>query len=121
MDGSFTDEQVHIWLQEVADEAWVSLHYDSPGLSGVGLAEIEGGGYTRCKVPMSQPANRTIWSLADARFAGLQQNQLTHFGIWDGEHNGLLRAYGRLPGGIRVVLTGDGFVLREGDLAISFG
>ena len=42
--GSFTDEQVHVWLQEVADAGWISLHFDTPALGAVGLAEISGAG-----------------------------------------------------------------------------
>lgn len=119
-DGTFTDYKVHQWLQEVANGAWVSLHYDSPSLGGVGASEISGGGYKRSKVPFSQPSNRTIWSLGDARFTGLTQNQLTHFGIWDKTTLGNLVAYGRLPS-TRVVLNGQGYVIFEGELAISFG
>lgn len=120
MDGSFSDQQVHIWLQEVADAGWISLHYDSPSLGGIGACEIEGGGYVRFKGIFTQPANRTIWSLSDARFSGLIQNRLTHWGIWDAQNQGMLRASAQLPERY-TVLTGNGFTLHEGDLAISFG
>lgn len=120
MSGNVTDDQVHIWLQEIADTTYVSLHFDTPALGGVGSNEITGGGYKRSKVPFSQPANRTIWSLDDARFTGLTQNQLTHFGLWSDVTGGLLMGYGLLP--VSVVITnGQGYILKGGDLAISFG
>lgn len=118
MDGSISDVQVHLWLQEIADNAYVSLHYDTPGLGGVGLSEISGGGYRREKVLFSQPANRSIWSLDDVKFSGLTQNQLTHFGIWNKRTLGRLMAYSALPETV-TVLNGWGYRLREGELAIS--
>jgi hypothetical protein len=118
--GSFTDEQVHIWLQEVADAGWISLHFDTPALGAVGLAEISGGGYRRVNMIWSQPVNRIIWSLDDARFIGLTQTQLTHFGVWDQQFQGMLRAYGDLPEKINV-LNGWGYALKAGELAVSFG
>lgn len=120
MDGSITDQRVHKWLQEIADGAYVSLHYDTPALGGIGACELSGGGYKRAKTPFSQPSNRTIWSLEDAKFTGLVQNQITHFGIWDTATRGELVAYASLPEKA-TVLNGWGFVLREGQLAISFG
>lgn len=120
MDGGFEDWQVHQWLQEVADAGWISLHYDSPGLDLITRAEIEGGGYTRFKMAFSQPANRTIWSLIDARFTGLLQTRLTHFGVWTDEFQGSLRASGRLPEAV-TVLNGKGYILHAGELALSIG
>lgn len=120
MNGSFTDQKVHEWLQEIADGAFVSLHYDTPALGGVGASEISGGGYARSKVAFSQPSNRSIWSLEDARFSGLKQNQITHFGIWDSKTQGMLVAYAALPES-QTVYNGWGFTLREGELAISIG
>ena len=119
-DGSVTDEQAHRWLQEIADHGWVSLHYDTPGLSGADRAEISGGGYVRFQMQWSQPSNRAIWSMVDARFTGLTQTKLTYFGVWDQAAKGLLRAYGELPEPV-VVLNGKGYVLHHGQLAISFG
>ena len=119
-DGTFTDDQVHLWLQEIADEAWISLHYDSPVLGGVGQCEISGGGYKRDKVAMSQPANRTIWALEDAKFTGLTQTRLTHFGINTQASKGRLIAYARLSSPV-TILNGRGWLLRAGELAISFG
>lgn len=119
-DGSATDEQVHLWLQEIADGGWVSLHYDSPALGGGDKAEIGGGGYQRFQMAFSQPNNRAIWSLLDARFTGLMQNKLVYFGVWSEKNNGFLRAYGELPSPV-VVLNGKGYILHAGLLAISFG
>jgi hypothetical protein len=119
-DGTWSDEQVHLWLQDVADAGWVSLHYDSPILGGLDRAEISGGGYKRIKVSFSQPSNRIIWSLTDARFTGLVQTQLTHFGIWSGESLGMLRASGLLPTKV-IILNGKGFVIPAGELALSIG
>jgi len=120
MAGNITDDQVHLWLQGIADAAYVSLHFTTPALGGVGYNEISGGGYKRALTPFSQPANRTIWSLDDARFTGLLQNQLTHFGIWNTATGGLLVAYGELPTAV-VITSGQGYILKGGDLAISFG
>src|SRR3954471_15497203 len=116
MDGSITDEQAHIWLQAIADAGWVSLHYDSPALGGPDLAEIAGGGYKRFKMLWSQPNNRPIWSLVDARFTGLVQTKLTYYGVWSGTgKNAILRAYGELPTPV-VVLNGKGYSLHQGQL-----
>ena len=120
MDGTFTDEQVHLWLQDIADNAWVSLHYDTPALGGVGACEISGGGYARYQVAFTQPTNRAIWSLQDVQFKGLTQNQLTHFGIWNKQTKGRLMAYGSLSDKV-TILNGWGFTIKEGELAISFG
>lgn len=118
MSGSFSDEQVHAWLAE-AQDSWVSLHYESPGLNGIGRGEISGGGYTRTHVTFSDPSNRAIWSLSDAKFTGLLKNRLTHFGVWDSEHNGMLRAYGELPNNGATVLDGQGYLITSGKLALS--
>ena len=120
MDGSITDEQAHIWLQEIADGGWVSLHFDTPALGGVERAELSGGSYQRVKVPWSQPTNRAIWSLDDARFNGLVANKITYFGVWNSAVKGMLRAYAELPSPA-VVLTGKGYILHAGTVAISFG
>ena len=40
MDGSITDDQAHEWLQEIADNGWISLHFDNTALGGSDLAEI---------------------------------------------------------------------------------
>jgi hypothetical protein len=121
MDGSLTDEQAHRWLQQIADAGWVSLHFDTPALGGVDRAEIVGGGYQRFKMAWSQPTNRAIWSLVDARYAGLQQTKITYFGVWSGSgKDAFLRAYGELPEP-RVVLNGKGFILHAGSIAVSFG
>ena len=120
MEGSFTDSQVHKWLQDIADNGWVSLHYDMPALGGIGLCEIDGGGYNRQKAIFSQPANRSIWSLEDIRFTGLRQTQLTHFGVFTKQQNGLMICYGRLPEK-QIILNGKGYIIHEGELAISIG
>lgn len=118
--GSLSDEQAHLWLQDIADAGWVSLHYDNPGLGASDRGEISGGGYQRFKMSWAQPNNRIIWSLLDARYTGLVQNRLTHFGVWSEQAQGFLRAYGELPEPA-MVLNGKGYVLHAGMLAISFG
>ena len=120
MDGSITDDQAHEWLQDIADNGWISLHFDNPALGGVDRAEISGGGYNRIKMPFSRPQNRAIWSLRSIEFAGLNQNKISHFGIWNAEHRGKLRAYGefRTP---HIVLTGGRVNIKDGDLAITIG
>jgi len=120
MEGSFSDDYVHEWLQQVSDAAYVSLHYDTPALGSVGANEIHGGGYARTKVAFTQPANRVIWSMEDAVFTGLTQNQITHFGIWNQGINGRLICYGRLPTPA-IITTGQGYVIYEGEIALSFG
>jgi hypothetical protein len=120
MNGTITDDQAHAWLQDIADAGWISLHYDNPGLGDENLAEIYGGGYLRYKMAFSPPANRGIWSLYDARFTGLNQTKLVYFGIWTNQHKGWLRAYGELPRA-KVVTNGGGYVIPQGELAISIG
>lgn len=116
--GSFSDEKVHQWLSCIADTPWISLHYESPGLNGIGRGEISGGGYVRCPMVFSVPANRTIWNLKDAKWKGLLRNQLTHFGIWDDQFQGTLQAYAELDGE-PVVLDGQGYLISTGQLALS--
>jgi hypothetical protein len=120
MDGSISDEQAHEWLQEIATASWVSLHFESPALGGTSRGEISGGGYKRAQVAFSQPANRAIWSLADVRFSGLLPIRVTHFGIWSARYKGMIRAYAQLPEPV-IIAKGHGYVLHEGDLAISLG
>jgi hypothetical protein len=120
MDGSITDEQAHKWLQEIAEDGWVSLHYDTPALGGVDRAEVVGGGYKRYPMSWTQPTNRAIWSLEDARYGGLMQTKIVYFGVWDKRHKGFLRAYAELPEP-RMVANGKGLILHAGTLAISFG
>lgn len=119
-DGSITDDQVHIWLQGIVDNGFISLHFDSPALGGLNANEIAGGGYRRYKMAWTQPQNRHIWSAQDAKFTGLQQTKVTYFGVWDALNLGMLRAYGELPDPA-VILTGGGYVLHEKDIAISMG
>lgn len=119
-DGSATDEQVTTWLQDIADNGWLSLHYDNPALNGIDRAEITGGGYQRFQMHWSQPSNRAIWSLVDARFTGLVQNKLTYFGVWNKATKGFLRAYGELTDPVTVI-NGKGYVLHAGMVVISFG
>lgn len=118
MSGTFDDETVHEWLAQVAESAYMSLHYDSPALGSLGRAEIDGGGYQRVKIEFSVPASRTIWSLTDARFTGLKANTLTHFGIWDQSLNGRLKAFGRLPSE-QVIVNGGGISFPSGKIALS--
>jgi hypothetical protein len=118
--GSVTDDQAHVWLQVIADSGWISLHYDNPAMGDAERAEISGGSYQRFKMHWNQPNNRSIWSLIDARFNGLQQSKLTYFGVWDSSVKGMLRAYGELPKP-EAVLNGGGYVLHAGLIAISFG
>ena len=117
-DGTFDDETVHEWLADVAVSAWVSLHYESPSLNGLGRGEISGGGYVRQLTGFSVPSNRTIWSTEDARWSGLLPNRLTHFGIWDSKVSGKLRAYGKL-GKPALIVQGGAYILRDGQIALS--
>ena len=118
--GSFTDEQVHLWLAEVASSAWIGMHYDSPTMGALNNNEVSGGGYTRCLVTFSEPANRTIWLTQDATFQGLTQTQLTHFSVWNQVTGGLMRVSGRIPR-TATILTGRGYRIMAGEMAISFG
>jgi hypothetical protein len=118
-DGIFDDELVHDWLSCIADNAWISLHYESPALMGLDRGEISGGGYVRRKVSFSTPSSRAMWSLEPVKFSGLPANRLTHFGIWNHKENGRIRAYGRLPGQGVIIPDGHGYVLSEGKIALS--
>lgn len=117
--GTFSDEKVHQWLGCVADIPWVSLHYESPGLNGINKGEISGGGYHRCLISFSAPANRAIWSLADAKFTGLLKNKLTHYGIWDDPYAGTLQGYGAIGDDGVIVVNGQGYVIPSGQLVLS--
>lgn len=115
----FSDECVNGWLEKLV-APWVSLHYDDPGLDGVGLSEISGGSYTRIKVEFSQPSNRAIWSRTDARFAGLPATQVTHVGLWLVQRGGVLQASQALPQRV-IIPAGKGLIITAGDLALSVG
>lgn len=115
----FDDEQVHAWLQCVADNAWVSLHYESPALMGLGRGEIFGGGYVRRQGVFSTPNARSIWTIEDVKFIGLPANRLTHFGIWSRKNKGKLRAWGSLPDQGSIIVPGGGYVLKAGKIALS--
>lgn len=116
--GSISDEKVHQWLACVSDTPYISLHFESPALNGADRGEISGGGYRRCLMTFSEPANRAIWSMKDAKFTGLLRGRLTHFGVWDKLHGGALDAYGLLPQE-ETVLNGHGYIITAGKLAIS--
>ena len=120
MEGSLTDEQVHVWLQEIADKSFISLHSASPALSGTSYGEIAGGGYHRYRMSWHDPKNRGIWSLEDAVFSGLKATRVTYFGIWNQLRNGRLMGYAELPSPTTIPV-GTGFVLHSGDIAISLG
>ena len=102
MDGTITDAQVHLWLQDIADSGYVSLHFDTPALGGLTAAEISGGGYQRFKMSWSNPDNRAIWSVVDARFTGLVQTKVTYFGVWDKLTKGMCPSLGRNGASTRV-------------------
>jgi|SRR5262245_54449373 len=124
--GSVTDAQVHEWLKDIAESGWISLHFDTPALGGELHNELDGGGYQRFKMIWSPPTNRAIWSMVDARFTGLLATKITFFGVWNMKGTGTvdnparLMAYAELPEPV-VVLNGKGYVLHQGDVAISFG
>lgn len=120
MEGSFSDNQVHEWLQTIADGSWISLHYASPLLDDTTYAELSGGGYQRFKMDWSQPSNRSIWSLAAARFVGLPECVLTHYGSWDDPLSGRLQFCGRLPEK-KIITAGAGYLIPAGDLACGIG
>jgi hypothetical protein len=133
MNNGITDEQATLWLQNIAEGdpilhkdqtvtytgSWISLHYDIPTLGGIERSELSGGGYLRHKMAWSVPADRTIWSLQDARFNGLMQTKVVYFGIWNLANLGFMRAYGELPQP-QTILNGNGYILHAGTLAISF-
>lgn len=115
----FDDDQIHAWLQCVADNAWISLHYESPAIYGLGRGEISGGGYVRRQGHFSTPSARTIWSIEDVKWVGLPAVRLSHFGIWSHKNKGKLRAWGALPDQGSVITPGSGYVIREGLIALS--
>ena len=117
----FTDWWVNQQLQEIVDGSWISLHYDSPELDGLGGSEISGGGYARYKMIWSEPTNRIIWSVDNATFTGLISTQVSHFGVWNAATQGNMFAFGRVPGTKpALILQGQGYSLRAGDIAISY-
>lgn len=118
MAGTFDDEIVHDWLACVADNPWISLHYESPAFSTVNRGEISGGGYVRRKAVFSTPTSRSMWTLHDVRFAGLTQNRLSHFGIWNAKNKGRMLAYGELPDEA-IIVNGGGYIFLEGKIALS--
>lgn len=116
---SFDDDLVHSWLDCLRDNAWCSLHYESPALEGLGRGELSGGGYVRRRLTFSDPVAKTIWSTENVRFVGLNPNRLTYFGVWDHKQGGLIKAWGELPEDGVLIPQGGGYLLRAGSIAIS--
>lgn len=122
MTGAFDEELIHAWLNCIRDNSWCSLHYESPGLQGLGRGEISGAGYVRRRLLFSEPSSQIMWQLDAVKFAGLNAGRLTHFGVWNHKEAGKLRAYGELPGENDVIVAqGGGYVLRAGSIALSLG
>src|SRR3954466_8816445 len=117
--GNIDDELVHAWLDCLRDNAWCSLHYETPALNGLGRGEISGGGDIRRKLDFSAPVARSIWSINNVKFIGLNANRLTHFGIWNHKSGGKIKAWGKLPDDGALITQGGGYVLGEGSIAIS--
>src|SRR4051812_7480936 len=117
--GSASDYQVHAWLQQIVASAYGSLHYDDPTLGAINNNEVSGGGYLRPQILFTAPVNRGIWNSADIIWNGLLQGQITHWGINDASAGGNLIYSGRLPG-ITSLLTGRGYRIGAGGLAVSF-
>jgi hypothetical protein len=135
VDGSITDEQAHLWLEQIAGGekvrdsrngevsitgSWVSLHFDNPALGGDDRAEVQGGGYNRVEANWTQPSNRAIWSVEDCRYHGLSQTKVVYFGVFTKKRGGRLMAYAELPKP-RNIPNGGGYIIHKGSLAISFG
>lgn len=116
---AFDDELIHAWLNCLRDNAWCSLHYESPEFLTFSRGEITGGGYVRRKLDFSVPASRTMWSINTVKFTGLTANRLTYFGIWSHKQGGKIKAWGLLPEGGALIAQGGGYVLNEGNIAIS--
>lgn len=119
--GTYSDSQVHEWLQDIVENGWISLHYDNPAIDGFGGAEIGGGGYRRIQGVFSAPSNRTIWLLQDVIWTGLLQTSILYFGIWNDQYTGRLSASGKIGDTPVQILQGMGHVIRAGDLALSLG
>lgn len=120
MDGSVTDYQANEWLEQITETGWISLHFDNPTLGGEDKAEIHGGGYSRFKATWTKPNGRAIWNDGDARWSGLTQNKISYVGVWDKRRNGHLLVYCELPDKISI-RNGEGWILHDRDLVISFG
>jgi hypothetical protein len=124
---------VHQWLETIVQGdqivkngkttytgSWISLHFDTPALGGTTAAEIGGGGYQRFKMKWSNPDNRAVWSVIDARFTGLVQTKVTYFGVWNKQNKGRLMAYTELQAPV-AILNGKGFVIPAYQIVVSMG
>ena len=114
MDGSVTDEQAHLWLQEIADDG-----LGQPALRQPGAGRSGQGGDHRWRLPAVQdglePAHQPGHLVAGGRQvhrADADQGHLLR-GLGHARYKGMLRAYAELPTPV-VVLNGKGFVLHAG-------
>lgn len=117
---SFTDFQVHEWLEGLQGGMYAALHFDSPVHAGAYASEFSGEGYVRAKITFTVPSNRTMWNINVVSFAGLPANRILYIGGWDALNGGNLRWETQLPGeGVRVI-QGGGYSVQPNDIALSF-
>lgn len=117
-EGGFTDYRVNKWLDQIAENIWVSLHYTDPSVSGAYASEVFGGSYSRIRAPFSSADGRSIFNDNSIIFKGLPNVKITFIGGWDLNYNGNLEFY--IPLGEPVtVMAGKSYIIDASMLALS--
>jgi hypothetical protein len=106
MSGRFSDYQTEDWLSQVADNTWLSLHFDNPDVAGAYASEVFGQGYSRVRGVFADASGRAIWNSGTVTFTGLPAVVVTHVGGWNEAINGDLRFAVALPNPVRVQAGG---------------
>lgn len=101
-------------------KVYVALFTSNPTDAGKGT-EVSGGGYARQQVTFSAPSNGATSNSADVVFpvATADWGTITHFGIYDAATGGNLLIHGAFQIA-KPIYTGDQFIIRKGDLGITF-
>lgn len=99
---------------------YVALFTSDPTDAGIGT-EVSGGGYARQQVTFADPVDGSTTNSADVVFpvATTDWGTVSHFGIYDAETGGNLLIHGAFTVA-KPIYTGDQFVIRAGDLDVTF-
>lgn len=118
--GTFTTQKVHEWLEEIARNCWLSLHFDTPSSSHYGTEfNLTPGGYSRQKVNFTSPDNRVIWNENNIRWKGLSSGSIRFVGGWNAAENGDLMWFEKVLSPV-TVRDGGSWEIQSGKLALSF-
>lgn len=101
-------------------EVYIALFKTDPTDDAIGQEET-GAGYSRQQIVFSVPSDGLTENIATVTFpvAGSDWGTVSHFGIMDAITGGNLLIHGRFNI-IKTIYSGDQYIIRAGDLDISF-